>query len=212
LRIETEALVVAVRGHGEHGAIVRALTPNDGLQAGYVRGGRSRRMRPVIVPGNRVQAEFRSRSPEQLAFLGVELVQSRAGSLREPLAAAGIDWACALTATALPEGQAYPRLYAGLDGLLGAIEAAPNARGWCAALVRFEMLLLAELGFGIERGPIDRLAPALTGGSALADWTAIREGLLLTGGLLERDLLTGRQSTILAARGRMMDRLSRVGS
>jgi len=71
------------------------------------------------------------------------------------LAAAAIDWACALTATALPEGQPYPRLYQALDGLLAAIEAAPSASGWGAGLVRYELLLLAELGFGLD---LDRCA------------------------------------------------------
>jgi DNA repair protein RecO (recombination protein O) len=150
MRIETEAIVCAVRSHGEHGSIVRALTPQDGVQAGFVRGGRSRRLRPILVPGNLVQAEYRARTEEQLAQLSVELVHSRAPLLAEPLAAAGIDWACALTARALPEGQPYPRLYQALDGLLAAIEAAPSARGWAAPLVRFELLLLGELGFGLD--------------------------------------------------------------
>jgi DNA repair protein RecO (recombination protein O) len=64
-----------MRAHGEHGAVVRALTPDNGLMAGYVRGGRSRTMRPVLIPGNRVQAEFRARTAEQLASLSVELSQ-----------------------------------------------------------------------------------------------------------------------------------------
>uniref|UniRef100_UPI0015760DD4 recombination protein O N-terminal domain-containing protein n=1 Tax=Sphingomonas bacterium TaxID=1895847 RepID=UPI0015760DD4 len=55
MHIETEAIVCAVRAHGEHGAIVRALTAEHGLLAGYVRGGRSRRLRPVLVPGNVVR-------------------------------------------------------------------------------------------------------------------------------------------------------------
>jgi DNA repair protein RecO (recombination protein O) len=70
--------------------------------------------------------------------------------LAEPLPAAAIEWAAALTATALPEGQPYPRLYAALDGLLAAIEAAPAASGWGAALVLYELLVLAELGFGLD--------------------------------------------------------------
>ncbi len=150
MRIETQAIVCAVRPHGEHGAIVRALTPEDGVQPGFVRGGRSRRLRPVLVPGNLVQAEYRARTEEQLAQLSVELIHSRAPLLGEPLAAAGIDWACALTARALPEGQPYPRLYQALDGVLAAIEAAPSARGWAAPLVRYELLLLGELGFGLD--------------------------------------------------------------
>jgi DNA repair protein RecO (recombination protein O) len=51
---------------------------------------------------------------------------------------------------ALPEGQPYPALYSALEGLLDAIEAAPSAADWGAALVRFELLLLAELGFGLD--------------------------------------------------------------
>jgi DNA repair protein RecO (recombination protein O) len=150
MRIETQAIVCAVRAHGEHGAIVRALTPADGIQPGFVRGGKSRRLRPVLVPGNEVQADYRARTDEQLAQLAVELVHSRAHLFSEPLAAAGIDWACALTAAALPEAQPYPRLYDALGGLLSAIEAAPSARGWSAALVRYELLLLGELGFGLD--------------------------------------------------------------
>jgi DNA repair protein RecO (recombination protein O) len=148
MRLLTEAIVCASRAHGEHGAIVRALTPGEGMQPGFVRGGKSRRLRPILMPGNLIQAEYRSRTEEQLAQLGVELIHSRAPLFSEALAAAGIEWACALTASALPEGQPYPQLYHALDGLLWAIEAAPSARGWTAALVRYELLLLGELGFG----------------------------------------------------------------
>ena len=164
MHIATPAIVVSVRSHGEHGAIVRALTPQDGLQAGYVRGGHSRRLRPVLQPGNAVQADFRARTDDQLAHLTVELLHSRAPLLNEPLPAAAIDWSCALTAATLPEGQAYPRLYEALDGILCAVEAAPSAKGWAAALVRYELLILAELGFGLDletcaaTGAIDDLA------------------------------------------------------
>jgi DNA repair protein RecO (recombination protein O) len=150
MRLETQAIVCAVRGHGEHGAIVRALTPSGGIQAGYVRGGRSRHLRPILLAGNLVQAEFRARTDEQLAHLSVELIASRAPLHVEALPAAAIDWACALTAAALPEGQPYPRLYSALDGLLAAVEAAPSAKGWAAALARYELLVLSELGFGLD--------------------------------------------------------------
>jgi DNA repair protein RecO (recombination protein O) len=65
-----------------------------------------------------------------------------------------------LTATALPEGQPYPRLYQALEGLLDAIEAAPSAVGWGAAMVKYELLMLAELGFGLD---LNRCA--VTGGN-----------------------------------------------
>ncbi len=160
MRLTTTAIVCAVRQHGEHGAVARLLTREAGLFAGYVRGGRSRRLRPVLVPGNVVAAEFRARNDEQLAALTVELVQSRAPLLAEPLAASGIEWATVLTAVALPENQPYPVLFAGLGGVLDAIALAPTASVWVGALVRYETLLLAELGYG-ELPPTRDLAQAL---------------------------------------------------
>lgn len=126
------------------------MTPEMGLQAGYVRGARGRNLRPVLLAGNEVFAELSARTEAQLAQASVELRHSRAPLLQEPLAAAAIDWTCALTATALAEGQSYPRIYQALEGLLTAIEAAPSASGWGAAMVRYELLLLAELGFGLD--------------------------------------------------------------
>src|SRR5437868_6773535 len=150
LRSETKAIVCALRAHGEHGAVVRLMTPGEGLQAAYVRGGRGRRIRPVLMAGNVVQAHLSSRTDAQLPQATVELVHSRGPLLSEPLPAAAIEWATVLTATVLPEGQPYPHLFEALEGLLDAIEAAPAASGWGTALVRYELLLLAELGFGLD--------------------------------------------------------------
>ena len=155
MRFTTPAIVVSLRPHGEVGAVVRLLTPEHGLQAAYVRGARGRRLRPVLLAGNAVEASLAARVEGQLAQATVELTHSRAPLLSEPLPAAAIDWACALTATVLPEGLPYPRLHDALDGLLGAIEAAPAASGWGAALVRYELLLLSQLGFGLD---LDRCA------------------------------------------------------
>jgi len=150
MRIETRAIVCALRSHGEHGGVVRLMTPDHGLQAAYVRGARGRRMRPVLIAGNVVQAQLAARTDTQLPQATVELVHSRGPLFSEPLPAAAIEWATVLTATALPESQPYPPLYAALEGLLEAVEASPSALGWGGALVRYELLLLAEMGFGLD--------------------------------------------------------------
>lgn len=165
MRSETRAIVCALRAHGEHGAIVRLMTPGQGLIAAYVRGARGRRMRPVLMAGNVVEAQLSARTEIQLPQAVIELVHSRGPLLSEPLLAAAIDWATVLTASALPEGQPYPRLYEALEGLLDAIEAAPSAAGWGAALVRYELLLLAELGFGLD---LERCAVTGTGDDLVA--------------------------------------------
>ena len=201
MHLRAQALILGVRQHGEHHAIVRAMTREAGMVAGYVRGGRSRTIRPILQPANLVVGEWRARTEEQLAGLTVELVHSRAPLYGEPLAAAALEWVTALTAVALPENQPYPRLYGALDGMIGAIEAAPAARGWAVALVRYEDLLLAELGYGLDD------APAVTGESG---WAEILAGLALTGDEIETHLLTDRRAEALAARARLIDRLKRA--
>lgn len=171
MHITGQAIVCAVLPHGEHGAVVRVLTPADGLQAGYVRGGRSRLLRPVLLPGNVVQIDLRSRTDNQLGSMTVELVHSRAPLLGEALAVAAIDWATALAAISLPEAQPYPRLFSALSGVLDAIEAAPAARGWAVALARYELLLLAELGFGL-----DLSACVATGAQERLRWVSPKSG------------------------------------
>ncbi|MBC2665545.1 recombination protein O N-terminal domain-containing protein [Novosphingobium flavum] len=168
-----EAIVCAVRPHGETAVIVRLLTAQSGLVAAYVAGGRGRQLRPVLIPGNSVAAEWRARSESQLPFARIELAASRAPFLTEPLPAAAIDWATALTAAALPERQPFPALHEALSALLDAVCHAPSARGWLPAMVSYEALLLRDLGYGAPppfppRGDfsanlalLDRLGPAL---------------------------------------------------
>lgn len=206
MHLRAEALILAVRQHGEHGAVVRALTAEHGLQPGYVRGGKSRRIRPILQPANLVLGEWRARTDDQLAGLTVELIHSRAPLYAEPLPAGALEWVTVLTATALPEAQPYPRLYAALDGVIGAIEAAPAARGWALALARYELLLLAELGYGLE---LDDL-PAILRSGGEAGWSDILAALRITGEALEVDILTDRRADTLAARARLVERLKRA--
>ena len=187
MHLTAPAIVLSVRAHGEHGAIVRALTAEAGVQAGYVRGGRSRRLRPVLQPANTMIGDWRARTDEQLAALTVELAHSRAALHAEPLPAAALGWLTALTAAALPEAQPYPRVHAALEGVLDAIEAAPAARGWAAALARYELLLLAELGFGL-----DLTACAATGARADLAFVSPRSG-----GAVSRGAAAGYEARLL---------------
>jgi DNA repair protein RecO (recombination protein O) len=150
MNLNDEAIVCAVLPHGEHGAVVRLLTPSAGLVAGYVRGGRSRKLRPVLQPGNVVQANLRSRVEEQLPAASIEPLRSRAPLAMDRLAAPALEWLCSLTAMTLAEGVVYPQVHAALSGLLDVMEHADDQRLWMAGLVRYELLLLGQLGFGLD--------------------------------------------------------------
>ncbi len=150
MQLDCPAIVCTVLPHGEHGAVVRFLTESHGLVLGYVRGARGRRLRPVLLPGNQVQLALHSRLVSQLGHATVELLRSRAPLMGERLPASALTWLSGLVAITLPEHQPFPRVYMALTALLEALENADRARDWAPALVRFELLLLAELGFGLD--------------------------------------------------------------
>lgn len=202
MRLETEAIVCGLTTHGEHGGVVRLLTPELGLVAAYVRGARGRRMRPVLIPGNLVSAQIRSRTEVQLPQASLELVHSRAPVLSEPLQAAAIEWSTALVAAALAQRQPYPRIYEGMAGLLDAVEAAPSARGWGVALARFELLLLTELGYGRGAPRVDE-SPG---------WVSLLRALELSGARLLRELPPGRKQPLEDSRERLFSRLRKAGA
>ncbi|MBX7482629.1 DNA repair protein RecO [Qipengyuania qiaonensis] len=197
MHLTAPAILVAARSHGETAVIARMLTEQSGLVAAYVAGGRGRLLRPVVIPGNMVQAEIRAKSDSQLPFARLELVASRGPWLNEPLPAAAIAWVTALTASALPERNPYPTLYAALGGLLDAICSAEAARQWVEALATYEALLLRELGYGGERPAIAGLGQAL-------------EILDRQEPLIGRYLLADTHADVLAARGLLRQRLARM--
>ena len=61
-----DGLVLGLRRQGETSVILELMTRAHGRHLGLVHGGRSRRMQPVLQPGNRVQATWRARLDESL--------------------------------------------------------------------------------------------------------------------------------------------------
>ena len=198
MNLRAPALLVSARPHGETAVIVRLLTEQYGLVAGYVAGGRGRNLRPVVIPGNLVEAEIRAKSDSQLPFARLELVQSRGPWLSEPLPAAAISWVTAVTASVLPERNAYSGLYSALSALLDAICNAPSARGWLGALVSYEVLLLREMGYGGGEAPkFDGFADAFVAFDRM--FTPI-----------EKHLLVGTYGDVMSARTLLRTRLARI--
>lgn len=201
LHLSTPAIVCATRAHGETGVIVRLMTEAHGLLGGYVAGGRGRNLRPVLIPGNLVEAELSSRSDNQLPSARLELVTSRGPWLGEPLASAAIGWATTLTATSLPERHAYPSLWQALGALLDAICHAPSARGWAAALAGYETLLLREMGYGT---PDLRPDPD--------DFPAVLALLDQLGPRIAHHALAERRTDVMGARAVLRERLAKISS
>jgi DNA repair protein RecO (recombination protein O) len=147
MRWSDEGIVLAIKRHGESNAIVELLTREHGRHLGLVRGGAGSRLRPVLQPGNRVTALWQARLDDHLGHYVVEALDARAASfLLVPHALYGITHLASLCRL-LPERDPHPQIHAAFTDL---VELLPDAARAAPALARFELKLLAELGFGLD--------------------------------------------------------------
>lgn len=232
-----DAIVLHVRPHGETSAVAEVLARSQGRYLGLVRGGRSRRLRPLLQTGNLLHAEWRARLAEQLGFFVLDLAEPFAArALDDRLALAGIGTLTSL-AKLLPERDPHPAVF---DLALLLLRHLDEPELWPQILVRWELLLLSELGFGLDlehcaaTGACDDLVyvspksgravsaeagaryaaqllplPAfLRSANTLAAAPAeIADGLKLTGYFLERHALAPRGLPLPDARAPIVQRL-----
>jgi DNA repair protein RecO (recombination protein O) len=142
-----EGIVLGVRRHGESSAIVELLTRAHGRHLGLVRGGAGSRMRPLLQPGNGVRAVWRARLDEHLGTYVIEGLNLRAGALlASSHAVYGVTHLASLVRL-LPERDPHEDIYEMLQQTLDDFD---DAGGAAAHVVRFELAMLAECGFGLD--------------------------------------------------------------
>ena len=219
-----DAIVLSARRHGEANLVLSALTREHGRHLGLVKGGASRRQRPLLEIGNLLKVTWRARLEEQLGNFTVEPLGAVAATLLDdPLRLAALSAACAVADIVLPEREPHEDVYRATAALIDAISAATD---WPAAYVRWELALLAALGFGLDlskcaatgetadlvyvspktgravsraagQGYHDRLLPLplfLIDAAATPDTADLLAGLRLTGYFLDRHVLHGPQA------------------
>ena len=233
-----EGIFLNARNYGESASFVTILTRAHGRHAGLVRGGSSRRLRPILQTGNFVQCAWRGRLEEHLGTFTIELSHAIAAALLDnPVALAGLSSACGLVSVLLPEREAHSTVFHSLRKLLDTIKRDNN---WFTEYVRWETNLLRELGFGLAldscaaTGQTDNLTwvSPKTGRAVSADAGApyadhllplpkfliiqnsastgeIRDGLKLTGHFLGRAAESGG-GALPPARNRLLDTFSRT--
>lgn len=145
-----DAIALSIRPLGESGAILDALTRAHGRHMGLVRGGASRKMKPVLQPGNTLRLHWRARLNEHLGSFTAELGRARAGELmdgREALV--GLNAFTAMSGAALPERETHGAVFEVGEILLDAMMD-DGLDHWGALYVRWETGLLEALGFGLD--------------------------------------------------------------
>lgn len=240
MEFTTQGYVLSVRRHGETSAIIDVLTPDKGRHAGLVRGGVSRKMRPVLQPGNLVRVSWHARLSEHLGNFTVEAIDARAAQLMDDrLALSALNAACALTLAVLPEREPHKSVY---NAFAVMIEHMDDPDIWPALYVKWEAGLLDAMGYGLDLSKcaasgsndnlthvsprtgravsaseaepyLDKLLPLpgfLIGRKGVMPG-AIKDGLALTGYFIESRILWPADRQLPDARARMIDRLTAEG-
>ena len=142
-----EAIVLSVRPHGETAAVTELFTRAHGRHLALIHGGRSRKLRPVLQTGNHVDATWKARLSEHLGHATVELRKGyAAASMDNAAALAGLTSLCTLSRL-LPERDPHPALF---EITLFVLSFLDDVTVWPALMVRWELALLEELGFGLD--------------------------------------------------------------
>jgi DNA repair protein RecO (recombination protein O) len=142
-----EGIVLGTRKHGETSVILEVMTQAHGRHLGMVRGGRSRRMQPVLQPGNRVDVIWRARLDEHMGMFQIEPLELRAARLFDSACAVYGLQTLAAHLRLLPERDPHANLFETLNLLIEHLQD-PASAG--ELVVRFELLILDELGFGLD--------------------------------------------------------------
>ncbi len=117
-----EAIVIGTRRHGETSTIVEVMAREKGRHLGLVRGGRSRRLRPVLQPGNTLRVTWRARLDEHLGAFAVEPICERAATLMATAAATFGIQLLGAHLRLLPERDPHPRLFDALGVIVVAFD------------------------------------------------------------------------------------------
>jgi DNA repair protein RecO (recombination protein O) len=163
-----EGIFLGAKPLGEANAVAELFTLGHGRHLGLVRGGRSRRLRPLLQPGNRLRVTWRARLSEHLGGFNLEMIDAHAARALDDAAALAAIGSLAGLARLLPERDPHPELYIAALQVIGAFDA-PQL--WPALLVRWELLLLQDLGFGLDLSEC-----AATGGDTELVYVSPRSG------------------------------------
>jgi DNA repair protein RecO (recombination protein O) len=142
------AIILDARPYGEGDAVATVMTEAHGVHRGLARGGTSRGKSGTWQAGNMVQVHWTARLPDQLGSFSGELIHAGAAhAMQDALALAMLTAVCSVGEGALPEREPYPRVF---DGLLNLIPRLPLGESVLTELIRWELVLLSDLGYGLD--------------------------------------------------------------
>jgi DNA repair protein RecO (recombination protein O) len=166
---EAPGIILDVRPFGEGDAVATVMTEEHGTHRGLARGAQSRAKVALWQPGNLVQLRWVGRLADQLGALAAEMIHPAAAMVLDDALALGmLTSVCAVAQGALPEREPHPHVF---DLLLHLLARLPQGSAQLGALIRWEAVLLAGLGYGLDLSHC-----AVTGSTENLAWVSPKSG------------------------------------
>ena len=148
MKWEDEGILLSVRNYGENNAIIVCFTNNHGRHAGMVRQAYSAKQNNALEPGMQLNLVWNARLNEHLGIFLIDKIKSRTANLiQTKQKLLGFNSLISLLLISLPERESFEKLYKATVNLVDMME---TEKSWVSSYVRWELLLLAELGFGLD--------------------------------------------------------------
>ena len=165
---QDKGVILNVRKHGESSAVVDIFTRHHGRHTGLVRGALSNVNRPLLQPGNKVQATWRARLEEHLGNWSLDGIKLRAAHIMQTRQRLNLASSIFALAALIPERDPHEDISIAIDFLLERLDEGGSI---LPEYIRFELMILQTLGFGL-----DLTACAATGKSDTLAYVSPKSG------------------------------------
>ena len=143
-----KGILLATRPFGETSLIIDVFTPDHGKSSGVVRGGQSKKLKPILQIGAQLDLTWKARLEEHLGSFQVELIRSRtANVMNDRLLLAGMLSSATLINRFFPAGQVYKDFYESSENLFDLLQFSDI---WTLGYFKWELEFLETLGFGLD--------------------------------------------------------------
>ena len=144
-----KAIVLSKINYSENSLILKAFTLNNGIKTGLVKGGKKLNKSNIFEAGNLVTLEWKGRNEDVLGIFNCDLLEANSAIyLNDSKKFMSIISMLNLIEFSFLENESENELFLSTYELIKLI--LNNEENWLEVYVKWELLLLKKIGFGLE--------------------------------------------------------------
>ena len=142
-----QGILLGTTPFGETAVIVDALTQKKGRVRAVLRGGQSRKFRPILQMGNILDITWRARLSEHMGSVQIDVIKSYPEILDSRLTLAGVAALSSMLTTFVEDRDPQAQMFDATEKLYDLLI---HPDMWCVGYFYWELALLDALGFGLD--------------------------------------------------------------